>query len=215
MADYTLTGALRTVSGRQVGQVRRAGLVPGTIYGPKTTPVNVQFPYRALQVALMQAGGTHLINLTVEGGQTYTVIAREVQRDILRGDITHVDFFAPDMNTKIRTDVPLVFKGESPAVNAKQAILITGPSSVTVELLPSDLISEIEVDVSQLKAVGDAILVSDLKVKKGIEILNEAEEMVAKLIQPSAARADADAEEAEAAAGMPEVISKGKEEEEE
>jgi large subunit ribosomal protein L25 len=213
MADYTLTGALRTVSGRQVGQVRRAGFVPGTVYGPKTQPVNVQFPYRALQVALMHAGGTHLINLTVEGGQTYTVIAREVQRDIIRGDITHVDFFALDLNAKLRTDVPLVFHGESPAVLAKQAILITGTGSLTVELLPSALISEIIIDISQLKNVGDAILVSDLKLAEGIAILNEPEEMLAKLIQPSAMRSEAEEAE-EAAAGMPEVITKGKEEEE-
>lgn len=215
MADYTLTGALRTVAGRQVGQVRRAGLVPGTIYGPKTTPVNVQFPYRPLQLALMKAGGTHLINLTVEGDKTYTVIAREVQRDIIRGDILHVDFFALDLNAKLRTDVPVIFKGESPAVLAKQAILITGANTLTVELLPSQLISEIEVDVSQLKAVGDAILVSDLKLANGIVIINEPEEMVAKLIQPSAARADAAGDEDGAdAPAMPEVISKGKEEEE-
>jgi len=213
MADYTLTGALRTVAGRQVGQVRRAGLVPGTIYGPKTKPVNVQFPYRALQVALMRAGGTHLINLTVEGSETYTVIAREVQRDIIRGDIMHVDFFALDLNAKLRTDVPLVFKGESPAVLSKLAILITGPSSLTVELLPSQLISEIEIDLTQLKQVGDHILVSNLKLANGIEIINEPEEMIAKLIQPSAARSEEDAE-AEEGASQPEVISKGKEDEE-
>ncbi len=213
MAEYTLTGALRTVAGRQVGQVRRAGLVPGTIYGPKTKPVNVQFPYRALQVALMRAGGTHLINLTVEGSETYTVIAREVQRDIIRGDILHVDFFALDLNARLRTDVPLIYKGESPAVLAKQAILITGTSSLTVELLPSQLISEIEIDLTQLKQVGDAILVSDIKLAAGIEIMNEPEEMLAKLVQPSAARAEEDAE-AEAGATQPEVISKGKEDEE-
>jgi large subunit ribosomal protein L25 len=213
MADYTLTGALRTVAGRQVGQVRRQGLVPGTIYGPKTKPVNVQFPYRALQVALMKAGGTHLINLTVEGDQDYTVIAREVQRDIIRGDIMHVDFFALDLNAKLRTDVPLVFHGESPAVAAKLAILITGTGSLTVELLPSALISEIIIDISQLKNVGDAILVSDLKLGAGIAIINEPEEMLAKLIQPSAARSEEE-EAAEAAAGMPELITKGKEDEE-
>lgn len=215
MADYTLTGALRTVAGRQVGQIRRAGLVPGTIYGPKTTPVNVQFPYRALQVALMKAGGTHLINLTVENDRDYTVIAREVQRDIIRGDILHVDFFALDLNARLRTDVPLHFVGESPAVQAKQAILITGTNTVTVELLPSQLISVIEIDISKLVNVGDAIHVSDIKLANGIEVINDPEEMLAKLIQPSAARSEEEEAAAEEGASQPEVISKGKEDEEE
>jgi large subunit ribosomal protein L25 len=216
MADHTLTGALRTVAGRQVGQVRRAGFVPGTIYGPKTTPVNVQFPYRALQVALMKAGGTHLINLTVENDRDYTVIAREVQRDIIRGDILHVDFFALDLNARLRTDVPLHFVGESPAVQSKQAILITGSNNLTVELLPSQLISVIEVDISKLTAVGDAIHVSDIKLAKGIDIINDPEEMLAKLIQPSAARSEEEEAAADAeSASQPEVITKGKEDEEE
>jgi large subunit ribosomal protein L25 len=214
MANQTLTGALRTVAGRQVGQVRRAGFVPGTIYGPKTKPVNVQFHYRTLQVALMKAGGTHLINLTVENDQTYTVIAREVQRDIIRGDILHVDFFALDLNAKLRTDVPLHFVGESPAVQAKQAILIVGANNLTVELLPSQLISVIEVDISKLLNVGDAIHASDIKLASGIEIINDPEEMLVKLIQPSAARSEEE-EAAEEGSSQPELISKGKEDEEE
>jgi large subunit ribosomal protein L25 len=214
MANQTLTGALRTVAGRQVGQVRRAGFVPGTIYGPKTKPVNVQFHYRTLQVALMKAGGTHLINLTVENDQTYTVIAREVQRDIIRGDILHVDFFALDLNAKLRTDVPLHFVGESPAVQSKQAILIVGANNLTVELLPSQLISVIEVDISKLLNVGDAIHASDIKLADGIEIINDPEEMLVKLIQPSAARSEEE-EAAEEGSSQPEVISKGKEDEEE
>lgn len=214
MANQTLTGALRTVAGRQVGQVRRAGFVPGTIYGPKTKPVNVQFHYRTLQVALMKAGGTHLINLTVENDQVYTVIAREVQRDIIRGDILHVDFFALDLNAKLRTDVPLHFVGESPAVQAKLAILITGSNNVTVELLPSQLISVIEIDISKLVNVGDAIHVSDIKLPAGIEVINDPEEMLAKLIQPSAARSEEEEAADEAAASQPEVITKGKEDEE-
>jgi len=214
MANQTLTGALRTVAGRQVGQVRRAGFVPGTIYGPKTKPVNVQFHYRTLQVALMKAGGTHLINLTVENDQMYTVIAREVQRDIIRGDILHVDFFALDLNAKLRTDVPLHFVGESPAVTAKLAILIVGTNNLTVELLPSQLISVIEIDVSQMVNVGDAIHVSDIKLANGIEIINDPEEMLVKLMQPSAARSEEEEAADEAAASQPEVITKGKEDEE-
>ncbi|MCU0512428.1 MAG: 50S ribosomal protein L25 [Anaerolineae bacterium] len=216
MADHTITAHLRTVKGKQVNQVRRQGLVPATIYGPKTTPVNIQFPYRPLQVALMKAGGTSIIDLVVEGDKTYQVLAREVQRDILRGDILHVDFFAPDMTQKIRADVPLVLTGESVAVQAKRAILITGTNNITLELLPSQLLHQIEVDLSVLKNPGDTIHVGDIKLGEGIVIVNDTEEMIAKLVQPSAARAAEAAEsEADDMPAMPEVIGRGKEEEEE
>jgi large subunit ribosomal protein L25 len=212
--QHLLTAQSRTVTGKKVGQIRTKGKVPGTVYGPNSTPVNIQFDYRPLQLALMKAGGTSIIDLTVEGGKSYQVIAREVQRDVVRGDILHVDFFALDMTQKMRVDIPLILIGESSAVVAKKAILLHGSSNVTVEILPTELVQQIEVDVSVLVEIGDTLHMGDLKLAPGITLVNEPEEMVAKLVQPSAARA-AEAEEAEeaAAAAMPEVIGRGKEDE--
>lgn len=212
--QHTITAQPRTVKGKQVGQIRTKGLVPGTVYGPKSNPVNIQFEYRPLQLALMKAGGTSIIDLTVEGDKTYQVVAREVQRDVVRGNILHVDFFALDMTQKMRVDIPLVLVGESSAVIAKKGILLAGSSNVTVEILPSKLMHQIEVDISVLKEIGDTLHMADLKLDDDITIVNDPEEMVAKLVQPSAARA-AEAEEAEGdAAVMPEVIGRGKEDEE-
>lgn len=215
MAEFTLAAQKRTVIGKKVSSLRRAGLVPATIYGSKIPPVNVQFPYRALQVALMKAGGTNLIEMTVDDGKSYPVLAREVQRDVVKGDILHVDFFAVDMNVKIRTEVPINIIGENALVNSKRAILITGTNTVTLEMLPSQLMQHIDIDISKLKNVGDTIFVANLPLDEGVVVINEPEEMIAKLVQPSAARAAEAAEDEGAdAATMPEVISKGKEDEE-
>jgi large subunit ribosomal protein L25 len=214
--NYVLEAQPRTVVGKKVGRLRRSGLVPVVVYGPKTEPVNLQIEYRPLQIALMKAGGTNLIEIRYEGG-SHVVLAREVQRDILRTDITHVDFFAVDLLAKISIDVPIHFVGESPAVQARKGILITGPTMLTIETLPSHLMSQIEVDLSNLNEIGDAVHVRDLKLDADITIINDPDEMIARISQTSAARSEEDeaAELAEGAAGEVEIIKKGKADEEE
>jgi large subunit ribosomal protein L25 len=212
--NYVLEAQPRNVVGKKVGALRRTGQVPVVVYGPKTQPLNLQIPYRPLQIALMKAGGTNLIDITFDG-TTQTVLARDVQRDVLRGDILHVDFFAVDLLVKIKIDVPIHFVGESPAVNTRKGILLTGPTMLSIETLPSHLLSQIEVDLSNLNEIGDAVDVRDLILDADITILNEPEEMIARISQSSAARSEEDeAAEAEAA-GEVEIIKKGKGDEEE
>jgi large subunit ribosomal protein L25 len=115
VAEFELEAQPRTLTGRKVSQLRNQGLVPATIYGPETEPVSVQIPYRPLQVMLMKAGGTNLIDVKVNGN-TLTVLAREVQRHVLKGTILHVDFFAVDPKAKVAANVPVHLVGQSPAV---------------------------------------------------------------------------------------------------
>ncbi len=213
---FVIEAQSREIVGKKVSQLRRQGIVPVTVYGPKSQPMNLQVPYRPLQIALMRAGGTNLIEISVDGKST-PVLAREVQRDILRNDIMHVDFFAVDMTAKIRIDVPLHFVGDSPAVTTKKGILVTGPTTITVETLPSHLLNQIEIEISNLNEVGDSIHVRDLKLGDEIVIINDPEEMIARISQPAAARSEEDAAAEAAAEGTPEVeiIKKGKADEEE
>lgn len=213
MADkYTLEAQPRTITGKKVKQLRRQGLVPAVVYGARVAPVHVQIPYRPLEVTLMKAGGTHLIDLQVDGN-TLVVLAREVQRDVLRGDIKHVDFFAVDEATKIRVDVPLHFVNESPAVESNLGLLITGPTTLSVETLPSKLLSQIEIDLSRLPNVGDSLYVRDLNLGEGIQIINDPDELVVR-VSPVAAAVEEEPTE-EATPAEVEIISKGKAEEEE
>lgn len=198
MADFSMKAELRTVKGKQVNQVRTSGFVPATVYGPATEAVSVQFPYRELELMLRSAGGTHVITLDVDG-KALPVLAREVQRDVIKGTILHVDFFAPDMSKKVRAEIPVVYVGESPVVTGRRGIMLTGPNTLTLEMLPSKLLDKVEVDVSTLVEIGAAIAVKDLQLGD-ITIINDPEEMIAKIVQPSAARAEEKAAaEAEAA----------------
>lgn len=208
MAEFKLAGDVRTTTGKKNRALRKQGLVPGVVYGPTDQPVSVQFPYREVEVILMRAGGTNLIDVEV-GGNTYPSLAREVQRDVVRGDILHVDFLAVDLSQKIRVDVPVIMEGRSPLVASREAILITGPSTLTLEVYPQDIRDRILVDLTPLDTMGAEILVKDLKFKEGVTVINEPNEMIAKVVQPAAARrAEADAmvaAEGEAAEGEAEA----------
>lgn len=213
---YVLEAQTRTITGKKVNLLRQQGLVPAVIYGAHIAPVIVQVPYRSLEIMLMKAGGTNLIEIKVNGG-SYTVLAREVQRDILRSDIMHVDFFAVDEASTIQVDVPLHFINESPAVEARMGILSAGLAMITIETLPSKLLNQIEIDLSTLKNVNDTLYVRDLDLGPDVAIINDPDEMIVRISQTAAARAEEGAEEAVEEEETPtevEIIHKGKAEEE-
>ncbi len=191
MAEFELAAEVRTVHGKKTKRLRRQGYVPGIVYGPTNDPISVQFAYRAVEVILMNAGGTNLIDIVVDG-KTFPSLAREVQRDVVRGDILHVDFLAVDENQRIRVEVPVVMEGQSPVVAAREGILITGRSSLTLEVFPGDIRNQIVIDLPRLTELGSEVLVRDLEFGENVTVHNDPNEMIAKIVQPAAARADED-----------------------
>lgn len=173
----------RTTLGSKVKQLRREGWVPGVMYGREFESLPLQFDKHDLRAVLSQIGGSQLIDVRVEGTDgPEQVLLREVQRDVISGDPLHVDFYRVMMTETITTEVPLLVTGESPVAEQKEGILLYGISEIEVECLPGDLVDAIEVDLSELTEVGQAILVEDLAVPAGIDILTEADEMIARLV---------------------------------
>ena len=194
MAEFQLAADVRQARGKKNRQLRREGFVPGIVYGPSTDPIGVQFPYRAVEVTLMNAGGTNLIDIEVNG-DSYPSLAREVQRDVVRGDILHVDFLAVDQTQRISVEVPIIMEGSSPVVVAREGILITGRSSLTLEVYPSDIRDRILINLDELTEMGAEVLVRDLTFGENVTVHNDPNEMLAKIVQPPAARADAELDE--------------------
>jgi len=194
MAEFQLAAELRQAQGKKNRQLRREGMVPGIVYGPSIKPISVQFPYRSIEVTLMNAGGTNLIDIEVNG-DSFPSLAREVQRDVVRGDILHVDFLAVDQTQRISVEVPIVMQGESPVVTAREGILITGRSSLTLEVFPSDIRDSIVIDLSTLTEMGAEVLVRDLTFGESVTVHNDPNEMLAKIVQPAAARAEEELDE--------------------
>lgn len=213
MAELVLNAKPRSVIGKAVKALRRRGWIPAVLYGRHISPLPIQVEGRELQRVLSQArGGARLITLQVDG-ETHLALIREVQREPIRREILHVDFQAIEMTEKIRVEVPVIFKGASPAVERGEGVLVHGLTHVEIECLPKDLIEAITVDLSVLDRVDAAIYVRDLQAPPGVTIVSDPDELIALVTAPAAEAI----EEAPLPAEAPEVevIGRGKKVEEE
>ncbi len=183
MEEITLSAQLRTVTGKQVRQLRREGLIPAVVYGHHTAPIPVQIEERALRHVLQRVGGNQLIRLQIgEGEAPHMVLLREVQREPIKRRLLHVDLYEVVMTERIRAEIPVVFVGTSPAVKRGDGLLYHGIEAVEVECLPADLLSHIEVDVSNLTEIDQEITVGDLQLGDKYEVLSSPDEVLARVI---------------------------------
>jgi len=210
-----LTAEKRTVTGKQVRQLRREGWVPGVMYGHGFEPVPLQFEERSLAHILSRVGGSQLVGINVKGDkQPEMALVRDVQRDPIRGNFLHVDFYRVRMTERLTAEVPLVVVGESPVIEAREGILLQGISAIEVECLPGDLVDAIEVDLSDLVEIDQGVYVRDLAVPAGIDVLTDVDEMILRIV-PLEAEEIEEEEEEELMPGVEEVevITEAKEEE--
>jgi len=212
MEEIELKTQKRTVLGKKVKNLRLEGLIPAVLYGHETESLPLQIEERELNRVLAQAGGHRLIALKIgRARKRQMALAREVQWDVISRKLIHVDFYAVVMTEKVTTEVPLVFVGEAPAAAAVGVMVLQGLDEIEIECLPGDLIEAIEVDLSGLEEMDQAIYVKDLRVPPAVEVLTDAEEIVVKVGWAAAEEVEevvvpVELEEVE-------VIVKGKEEE--
>jgi large subunit ribosomal protein L25 len=213
MEQIELKTQKRKVLGKKVKNLRREGLVPAVLYGHETDSVPLQVEERELNRVLAQAGGHRLIALKVgRARKRQMALARDVQWDVITGKPLHVDFYAVVMTEKITTEVPLLFVGEAPAAEEVGAMVLQGLDEVEIECLPGDLIEAIEVDLSGLEEIDQAIYVGDLRLPPTVDVLTDAEELVAKVTWAAAEEVEEEEEVVPIAPEEVEVIAKGKEE---
>ena len=178
-----LVAERRAVLGKHVKQLRHQGWVPGVMYGRGFDSLSLQFKVRDLRHLLSRVGGSQLIRIRVKGHkQPEMALVREVQRDCIRGTLLHVDFYRVMMTERLTTEVPLAMVGESPVMEEGEGILLHGISTIEVECLPGDLVDAIEVDISDLVEVDQALYVRDLAVPAGIEVLTDPDEVIVHVV---------------------------------
>jgi large subunit ribosomal protein L25 len=185
MKGLELEVAKRNVTGKKVRFLRREGIVPGNIYGHGIDSISIQADAKTLKHLLANAGQTVLISLKVAGAKAPTkVLVREVQRNPMNDELLHVEFYQVRMTEKIKTDVPLVFVGEAPALKKiKNSSLIHIMDSIHIEALPDDLPHNFEVDVSGLEEIDHVIHVRDIPLSKGVTLLSDEEQVVVKVVE--------------------------------
>ncbi len=212
MDKIELKVANREILGKKVRHLRRQGITPVHVFGHGIESLALQCEARELERVLSQAGQTRLINLKLgKEKKPRTVVVREFDRDWRKGELVHVDFYQVRMEEKIRVEVPVVLLGEAPALKSKEHMLDHELGTFNVECLPADIPSSIEVDISSLTEVDQAIRVKDVTLDKDITVLNSPDLVVAKIsmrpvekveeeVVEEAVAAEAEAEEKEAEA---------------
>lgn len=210
----TLEATKREIVGKQVRHLRREGIIPGVLYGPGFEPLQLQLEWTTLRPTLLEAGGSQIIELNVDGDK-YNALVRQVHRAPLRAEVLHIDFYHVRMDVAIRTEVPIVTMGDSDHIEDQGGVATHETTSIEVECLPTDLPAEIEVDLSLLKEVGDSITVADLPQLQGVTYLVDDDVVI---VSTSYMRVEEEEEEEEeeitGEMEEPELIRRREEEEE-
>jgi len=194
-------------------RARREGMIPVTVYGGGAETVAAVAPARDLAAILRSESGRNTIfTIEVDGVGESEVMFHDRQIDPVKGRLIHADLTRLVKGQKIEVTVPLHLIGEPIGVKEKQGVLEQIVRQIDVRCDPRDIPDSIDIDVSNLD-VHDTVHVSDIKISEGVEILTDAELVIATVGIVKEEAAPAPAAESEEPV-EPEVIGKGKKEEE-
>jgi len=197
MEQLQLAATRREIMGKGVSVLRRQGITPVHVYGKGIESEALQCDTRELLQVLIVAQRTRIVNLKVKGERgPRSVVAREIQRNVLGGSLLHVDFYQVRMEEEMRVDVPLVLAGEAPVLSSRDFTLYQELDTITVQCLPANIPTGIEVDTTVLTEPDQVLRVGDIVVGEGVTVVNEAEVVVARI---AASAAVTEEEEAPAA----------------
>lgn len=194
----------RTVVGKKVNNLRKAGIMPATVYGKHLAPIAVQTELRSFMPLMKAAGRTNLVTLHIPGEAPIAAFVHTYQRHPVSRTIIHVDFHAVDLNETVEVDVPVHMSGVSLMVSRGDALL-NHVASLRVKALPTNLPSVITVDISVLDSLEKAIHISDIALPAGAVIIGHGGDLVIGLVPTG--RAEAPAADGPA---QPEVITERK-----
>lgn len=199
MAEVKLDVTKREGTGKGAARrARAAGKVPGVLYGRGMDPVAVEVDRRQFVQALQTDAGMNVLLALKIDGQSITTLARELQRDPVRGTLLHADFVKVDLNVEVEAEVPVHLIGGEDAPGVRGGGVLEQPLfTVTVRSLPADLPESIDADVSALDT-GDSLRISDLSSGRKFEFVQEPDTVVASIAQ---AVSEEDLAALEAAAG--------------
>lgn len=213
--DITVQAKSREGRGKNdARRARREGMVPVSVYGGEGGSVAALAPLRDLAAILRSESGRNTIfTIDIEGVGASEVMFHERQIDPVRGRLIHADLTRLVKGQKIEVTVPLHLIGEPVGVREEQGVLEQIIREIEIRCQPREIPDAIDADVSGL-GVHDVLHISDLQVAEGIEILNAPETVIATVGIVKEEPVAAPAVEAEGPA-EPEVIGKGKKEDEE
>lgn len=184
-----LLAKLRQKTGYRNKQIRKQGFIPAILYGHKVKNLPLLVKEQDFGKVYQAAGESTLIKLKIETGEEQAkkermVLIQDIAKDPITDKTIHIDFHQVKMDEAIKVEVPLVFIGQSAAVEKENGVLIKNIQHLEIEALPQDLPHEIQVDISSLETFEDNIHVKDLKIPEKAKAIAGPKEVVASVVPP-------------------------------
>ncbi len=186
MTDMTLKAKVREKTGKEVAKkLRRQGLIPGILYGPKISPtplaINPSYVLRALRA---ERTASSFFDLVIEGKveKRVKVVIKDVDIHPVTDELVHVDFYQIALDTELTMEIPIILKGKAKGVE-KGGIVEQNLREIAVTALPDKIPEHIELDISALD-LGDSIHVADLQVPEGVKIEEDPQVPVVTVVAP-------------------------------
>jgi large subunit ribosomal protein L25 len=183
----------REVTGKKVSELRNNGVIPIHMYGPEIESSPLQCDSKILDRVITDAGTNIPVTVNVdEGDQDNLCFIREVQYHPVTNKILHVDFMKVQVGKSVRAQVPISVVGTSPAVRTMGGTLLQPLLALTVEALPLEIPKTITLQAELLVDFEINFYVSDIEVDEGVNVINEASEMVATVVAPRVERIESE-----------------------
>ena len=197
----------RTTEGKKVKTLRNQGITPIHLYGSEFDSASMQVKMSELINILDLAGFSSPITLN-DGKNDIIAFAREVQRHPLTEQILHVDFQVVGKDDHVEVEVPINLTGESPAVKNLGGVLIKLMETIRVSSKVDSVPKSLEIDISVIESLEQSILVGEVEIAEGVQIVSDETFAVARVIPP---RIEIEEEEVEAELAEGEEAEEGDE----
>jgi len=204
-----LKASPRQPLGKRSRRLMREGKLPAIVYGHNTEATPVTLDRIEFQKVFVKTGRTHLIDLVLDGSRTEKVLIREIQTHPRRQGPIHVDFYQVNLQEKIEVEVPVHVVGESAPVKQGDGDVLQPMHSIRVECLPTEIPEDFEVDITSLEEIGAELRVSDIKVRAGVTVLDDPDELVVKIVPKRELKVEEEIPAAEAAVPVEGEVAEG------
>jgi large subunit ribosomal protein L25 len=219
--DITVAAELRASRGKnEARRTRRAGQIPAVVYGAFQEPVSVAVdPRQILKIARSTTGYNTIFNLEIDGAGSTAVMLVDRQVDPVRGNLLHADFKRIDLTKRLKVSVPVAVEGEPAGVKQQGGLLEVVTRAIEIECLPDEIPERYVMDVTELM-IGQARRAGEIQLAGTTKLVSSPDTVIAHVValraeaEPEATAEAAATPEAAADGAEPEVIKKGKKEEE-
>ena len=217
--DITVTAEVRATRGKnEARRLRVRGFIPAVLYGAYKDSVAIGVsPKELTHILNSKTGHNTIFNLAIQNGENTPVMVVDSQRDPVRGNMLHADLKRIDLTKRIRVSIPVVTEGEAAGIKLQGGLLEIISREVEIECLPDEIPEHFAMDVSPLM-IGQSVRAGAIPMTGSMRLLSPPEAVIAHVValraEEVAPAAAAEVAPAAEAGGEPEVIKKGKKEEE-